>query len=192
MDKWQTSNVVNVTWVTICSSQHPKILSEISSLKRRAITLIPFTVFPMYVAHSFHHFRLIFIKINMSQGMNFICFRYIHPFPLIILFNHINPISYCSVEYRTFPCMQLCCYMCKKKFSGGTAIDNFNDTVGTGLFIQWINSEYMENKFKISFNTNSPIIFWIYLKFILQFVSILFSAYIQNIVSNIQCVISNK
>jgi len=35
--------------VTICSSQHPKILSEISSLKRRAITLIPFTFFPMYV-----------------------------------------------------------------------------------------------------------------------------------------------
>jgi len=55
-------------------------------------------------------------------------------------------------------------------------------TAGTGLFIQWINSEYMENKFKISSNTNSLIIFWIYLKFILQFVSILFSAYIQNIV----------
>ena len=56
-------------------------------------------------------------------------------------------------------------------------------TVGTGLFIQWINSEYIENKFKISSNTNSLIIFWIYLKFILQFVSILFSAYIQNIVA---------
>jgi len=37
----------------------------------------------------------------------------------------------------------------------------------------------MENKFKISSNTNSLII---YLNFILQFVSILFSAYIQNIV----------
>jgi len=60
--------------------------------------------------------------------------------------------------------------------------DFFTITAGTGLFIQWINSEYMENKFKISSNTNSPIIFWIYLKFILQFVSILFSAYIQNIV----------
>jgi len=35
-------------------------------------------------------------------------------------------------------------------------------TVGTGLFIQWINSEYMENKFKIPSNTNSLIIFWIY------------------------------
>jgi len=82
VDKWQTLNVVNVTWVTICSSQHPKILPEISSLKRRAITLISFTVFPMYVAHSFHHFRLIFTKINMSQDMNFIFVRYIHPFPL--------------------------------------------------------------------------------------------------------------
>ena len=55
-------------------------------------------------------------------------------------------------------------------------------TAGTGPFIQWINSDYMENKFKISSNTNSLIIFWIHLKFILQFVSTLFSAYIQNIV----------
>jgi len=51
-------------------------------------------------------------------------------------------------------------------------------TTGVGLYIQWINFEYTENKFKISSNSNSLFIFWIYLKFILQFVSALFSAYI--------------
>jgi len=50
--------------------------------------------------------------------------------------------------------------------------------MGVGLYIQWINFEYTENKFKISSNSNSLFIFWIYLKFILQFVSALFSAYI--------------
>ena len=51
-------------------------------------------------------------------------------------------------------------------------------TAGMGLYIQWINFEYTKDKFKISSNSNSLFIFWIYLKFILQFHSILFSAYI--------------
>ena len=55
------------------------------------------------------------------------------------------------------------------------AVDN---TAGIGLYIQWINFEYTKDKFKISSNSNSLFIFWIYLKYILQFDSILFSAYI--------------
>ena len=108
---------------------------------------------------------------------------FLSPFPtplLLVVFNHC-----CSLHFPS-----LCLPIQSRKSSVISVasplvhgdLDHIENTVGTGLFIQWINSEYMENKFKISSNTNSPIIFWICLKFILQFVSILFSAYIQNIV----------
>ena len=56
-----------------------------------------------------------------------------------------------------------------------------------GLYIQTINFEYREDKFKISSNSNSMFIFWIYLKFIRQscfcFILCLYLEFIQSILS---------